>query len=270
MGVIWAIGASMVVLAGAQFLGRRACLRIGAAILVGHNLLDPVWPLTNPLQVGGPWWAPLHSQASYVLVPFYMVFQYPLLPWIGVMLLGYGTAAVFEEAQKRRNALLLTLGMAATTAFVAIRAVGFYGDPNPWQIDGGVTRTLIDFLNTTKYPPSLLFLLMTLGPASVLCSFADRVPEAIKQPFIIFGRVPFAFYVAHLYLIHTLSVGLGVIQGFEAHQFVTGMRFFPKGYGIGLPGVYVVWLLVIVLLYPFCKCVSEFKWRRHEWWLSYV
>jgi uncharacterized membrane protein len=272
MGVIWAIGASMVVLAGAQFLGRRACLGIGVAILVGHNLLDPVWPVTNPLQPGGPWWAPLHSQAGYVVVPFYMVFQYPLLPWIGVMLLGYGTAAVFEEPPKRRNALLLTLGMVATTAFVAIRAVGVYGDPNPWGINGGVTRTLIDFLNTTKYPPSLLFLLMTLGPASVLCSFADRVPEAVtvKQPLIVFGRVPFAFYVAHLYLIHTLSVGLGVIQGFEAHQFVTGLRFFPKGYGLGLPGVYVVWLVVIVLLYPFCKWVEAIKARRGDWWLSYL
>lgn len=242
MGVIWAIGASMVVLAGAQFFGRRVCLLIGAAVVLGHNLLDPVWPSTSPVDESGPLWAALHAQVPYVLGPFYFVFLYPLLPWIGVMLLGYGTAAVFEEPPKRRDALLLTLGMAATTAFVAIRAVGVYGDPNPWQVNGGVTRTLIDLLNTTKDPPSLLFLLMTLGPASVLCSFADGVPEAVKQPFIVFGRVPFAFYVAHLYLIHTLSVGLGVIQGFEAHQFLTGVRFFPKGYGLGLPGVYVVCL----------------------------
>jgi len=153
---------------------------------------------------------------------------------------------------------------------VVIRAVGLYGDPNPWRVSGGVTHTLIDFLNTTKYPASLLFLLMTLGPASILCAFADRLPEAVKQPLIVFGRVPFAFYVAHLYLIHALSVGLGVIQGFEAHQFLTGMRFFPKGYGIGLPGVYVVWLLVIVLLYPLCKWMAAVKARRRDWWLSYV
>ena len=270
MQVIWAIGASMVVLAGAQFFGRRTCVLIGATLVLGHNLLDPVWPSTSALDESGPLWAALHSQVPYVLGPFFLVFAYPLLPWIGVMLLGYGTAAVFEESPTRRDALLVTWGMAATMAFLVVRAAGVYGDPNPWQVDGGFTRTVIDFLNTTKYPPSLLFLLMTLGPAAVLCSFADRVPEAVQQPLIILGRVPFAFYVAHLYLIHTLSVGLGVIQGFEARQFLTVMFFLPEGYGLGLPGVYAVWLLVIATLYPFCKWVAVIKARRRDWWLSYV
>lgn len=270
MQVIWAIGASMVVLAGAQFLGRRACLLIGAAILLGHNLLDPVWPMTSAFDESGPLWAALHSQVAYVLGPFFLVFAYPLLPWVGVILLGYGTAGVFEEPPERRDARLLTWGVVATTAFVAVRAVGVYGDPNPWQADGGVTRTVIDVLNTTKYPPSLVFLLMTLGPAAVLCSFADRVPGAVRASLIVFGRVPFAFYVAHLYLIHALSVGLGVMQGFEARQFLTIMFFFPKGYGIGLPGVYLVWLLVIAMLYPLCKWMAALKARRRDWWLSYV
>ena len=271
MQVIWAIGASMVVLAGAQFLGQRACLVIGGAILVGHNLLDPIWPVTGgPFDTAGPVWAALHAQMGVAFGPFYLAFAYPLLPWIGVMLAGYGTARPFLEPAERRDARLLAWGLTATVAFVVLRGAGVYGDPNPWRVEDGAIRTLIDFLNVTKYPPSLLFLLMTLGPAAVLCASADRVPDAVRQPLIVFGRVPFAFYVAHLYLIHTLSVALGVIQGFDARQFLTFGFFFPKGYGVGLPGVYAVWLLVIATLYPLCKWVAGVKGRRQDWWLSYL
>jgi hypothetical protein len=111
---------------------------------------------------------------------------------------------------------------------------------------------------------------MTLGPAAVLCGYADRVPDVVKQPLIVFGRVPFAFYVAHLYLIHTFAVVFGVAQGFDARQFFTFSFFFPQGYGVGLPGVYVVWPLVIAALYPFCRWMAAIKARRKDWWLSYV
>ena len=166
LGVIWAIGASMVVLAGAQFLGQRVCLIIGGAILVGHNLLDPIWPATSGVfDTGHPLW---------------------------------------------------------------------------------------------------------VGPAAILCASADRVPDAIKRPLIVFGRAPFAFYVAHLYLIHALAVAFGVIQGFDAREFLTYSFFFPKGYGVGLPITYAVWLLVIATLYPLCKWVAAVKGRRQDWWLSYL
>ena len=270
MQVIWAIGASMIVLAGTQFLGRFACLAIGAAILIGHNLLDPIWPVTNPQQPGGPWWAPLHSQAGYVLGPFLVVFQYPLLPWTGVMLLAYGTAGLFEQPAARRNLLLVIYGVGATLVFLTLRTAGIYGDPNPWRNGASPMRTVIDFLQTTKYPPSLLFLLMTLGPAGILSAFADRVPNRLRQPLVTFGRVPFAFYVAHLYLIHAIALLLCVMQGFEARELMTAFRFFPQGYGIGLPGVYIVWLLVIVMLFPLCRWVASLKGRRRDWWLSYV
>ena len=195
---------------------------------------------------------------------------YPLLPWTGVMLLGYGTAPLFQEPAQRRDARLLAWGVAATAAFVVLRGTGVYGEPNPWQVQDGAIGTLIDFLNVTKYPPSLLFVLMTLGPAAILCAFADRVPDAIKRPLIVFGRAPFAFYVAHLYLIHTLAVAFGVIQGFDAREFLTYSFFFPKGYGVGLPGVYAVWLLVVATLYPLCRWVAAVKGRRQDWWLSYL
>jgi uncharacterized membrane protein len=271
MQVIWAIGASMVILAGAQFLGQRACLIIGGAIVVGHNLLDPIWPATSGVfDTGHPWWAALHAQMAIASGPFFFLMAYPLLPWTGVMLLGYGTAPLFQEPAQRRDARLLAWGVAATAAFVVLRGAGVYGEPNPWQVQDGAIRTLIDFLNVTKYPPSLLFTLMTLGPAAILCAYADRVPDTIKRPLIVFGRAPFAFYVAHLYLIHTLAMVFGVIQGFDAREFLTYGFFFPKGYGVGLPGVYAVWLLVVAMLYPLCKWVAAVKGRRQDWWLSYL
>ncbi|MEQ1912090.1 MAG: heparan-alpha-glucosaminide N-acetyltransferase domain-containing protein, partial [Vicinamibacterales bacterium] len=235
MQVIWAIGASMVILAGAQRFGQRACLVIGGAILVGHNLLDVVWPVTGGLfDTASPAWAALHAQTGLVVGPFHLAFTYPLLPWIGVMLAGFGTAPLFQDPPERRDARLLAWGVAGIAAFVVLRGGGLYGDPNAWRVQDGAVPTLIDFLNVTKYPPSLLYLLMTLGPAAVLCAYADLVPDIVKQPLIVFGRVPFAFYVAHLYLIHTLAVALGVIQGFDARQFLTFSFFFPKGYGVGL------------------------------------
>ena len=271
MQVIWAIGASMIVLSGAQFLGQRACLAIGGAVLVGHNLLDPIWPVTSGIfDASHPVWVALHAQMRTDVGPFSLFWIYPLLPWAGVMLVGYGSAAIFTAPAHRRDARLLACGFAATAAFVLLRGVSVYGEPNPWQVQGSAVATVVDFLNVTKYPPSLLFLLMTLGPAAMVCALAGRVPEAIKQPLIVFGRAPFAFYVAHLYLIHALAVGFGVMQGFGAGQFLTYSFFFPKGYGVGLPGVYAAWLLVIAILYPLCRSVAAAKDRRREWWLSYL
>ena len=271
LGVIWVIGASMVVLAGAQYFGHRACLVIGAAMIVGHNLLDPIWPVTSGVfDVGQPLWVAMHAQMAIAIGPVLVGVVYPLVPWPGVMLLGYGTARLFQESPEKRDARLIAWGMAATAAFVALRLAGLYGDPNPWRAQATALATIIDFLNVTKYPPSLLFLLMTLGPAAMLCATAERVVDAVKRPLIVFGRVPFAFYVAHLYLIHALAVAFGASLGYDARQFLTFSFFFPQGYGVGLPGVYVTWLLVIVALYPFCRWVAAVKARRREWWLSYL
>ena len=271
MQVIWAIGASMVILSGAQFLGQRVCLLIGAAIVASHNVLDPIWPVTTGVfDTGHPWWVALHAQMAIPAGPFFFAMVYPVVPWTGVMLLGYGTAPLFQQAPQKRDTRLLPWGAAVTLAFVVIRGVGVYGEPNPWQVQPRALATLIDFLNVTKYPPSLLFLLMTLGPAAMLCAFADRLPDWFKRPLIVFGRAPFAFYVAHLYLIHALAVGFGVTRGFDASQFLTYSFFFPKGYGVGLAGTYAVWLLVVAMLYPLCRWVAAVKKRRRDWWLSYL
>jgi uncharacterized membrane protein len=271
MQVIWAIGASMIVLAGAQFLGQRACLAIGAVIVLGHNLVDPVWPMTSgPIEPGPPLWVSLHAQMGYIAGPFYVVFIYPVVTWIGVMLLGFGAAPIWRDAPPVRNRRLLTYGAIAVVAFLVLRVTGVYGDPNPWQAQNDGLHTLLDFLNVTKYPPSLVFLLMTLGPAAMLCAQVDRLPPAVTRPFATFGRAPFAFYVAHVLLIHLVSMAVGVAQGFDARQFVTIFFFYPSGYGLGLAGVYALWLLVVALLYPLCAWVAAIKQRRRDWWLSYV
>ena len=272
MQVIWVIGASMIVLSAAQALGRRNCFIIGAIILVAHNELDRWWPVpTNPFDDHWPLWVALHAQIAYHVGPVLLIMFYPLLPWIGVMLVGFGLSGVYELSPEDRNRALLKGGVALTVAFVVIRALDAYGDPNHWQLQaGGLTRTAIDFLNTTKYPPSLEFLLMTLGPAAIFCAYADRMRGRVKDALIMFGRVPFAFYVAHFFLIHTLSICLGLMQGFQLRQMLTAFLFYPKGYGLPLAGVYAAWALVIALLYPFCRWVAEVKTRRRDWWLSYL
>jgi uncharacterized membrane protein len=269
--VFWAIGASMVMLAGAQFLGRRACLVIGAAILLGHNLLDAIWPAAITSASTAPVWAALHSRQFYDAGPFAIYFNYPLLPWIGVMFLGFGAAGLFELPAKQRDQWLLRIGVSLVIAFILIRGLNVYGDPHPWQVDPSRTAAAImSFLATTKYPPSLLYLLMTLGPAAIACAFADCLHGPIRNALVTLGRAPLAFYVAHLYLIHFAAILVGVAQGFEAQQFLTSYRFFPKGYGVGLLGVYVIWVAVVVTLYPLCRWVAAVKARRQDWWLSYV
>ncbi len=269
--VIYAIGVSMIVLAAAQFLGRRFCLIAGLAIFCCHNLLDYVWPVTRLLETKWPVWTALHSQMSVSQGPFFILFVYPILPWVGVMLLGFGLASVFDRPAAAQKGLLLRIGVAMMAAFIVLRLLDGYGDTNHWQTQArGVIYTAMDFFNTSKYGPSVQYLLMTLGPALVLTAYADNFSGRLKDALVIFGRVPFAFYVAHWYLIHAASVLLGVIQGFQVHQMMTSFVFYPKGFGLNLVGVYIVWFGVIALLYPFCRWVANVKARRRDWWLSYL
>lgn len=270
--VLWAIGVSMIVLAGAQFLGRAPCLWIGLAIVIAHNLLDSFWPANNIRDASQPLWAGLHSQTSVRIGPDLILNAYPPLPWIGVILTGFGIAGIFEKAPQYRDAILRRAGIAMIAAFVILRAPNLYGDWHTWKaVDGDVARSVMSFLNVTKYPPSLLYLLATLGPAAILCSYADRVQATVKSVFVTFGRVPFAFYIVHFYLIHACSILLGVAQGFDASQFLTINMMYPKtGYGLPLAGVYLVWICVVIVMYPFCRWVASVKSRRRDWWLSYL
>ncbi len=271
MQVIWAIGASMLVLSVVQLLGRRATLFIGIAIVLGHNALDWVWPVTTAQTPNLPLWVALHSQVGRVVGPWRFVFAYPLLPWVGLMLTGFGASAIFELEPKARDRRLLRIGTWLVAAFVVLRSLDAYGDMNHWEVQQrGLVTTVIDFLNTTKYPPSLQYALMTIGPATILCAYADRIHGRVKDALVIFGRVPFAFYVAHFYLLHGLTVVLGTTQGFAPGQFFTIFFLYPKGYGTSLLGVYGVWAFVIAVLFPFCRWMAGVKARRKDFWLSYL
>jgi len=269
--VIWAIGASMVVLSGMQFLGPRACLGAGLAIVFGHNALDAVWPPASMTSATGPLWVMLHARQAYEVGPFWVFNSYPLLPWTGIMLVGYAAARIFQTETKLRESRLVRIGGALVVGFVLLRALDVYGDPRSWHFDpDNLSASIMSFLAVTKYPPSLLYTLMTLGPAAIVCAYVDRLPGVIKNVLLQYGRVPFAFYVAHFYLIHSLCVLLGMSQGFQAQQMLTHYRFYPKGYGVGLGGVYLFWIFVVVLLYPLCRYVNAVKARRTDWWLSYL
>ncbi|MCP5149035.1 MAG: DUF1624 domain-containing protein [Pseudomonadales bacterium] len=269
--VIWAIGASMVLLGAAQFLGARTGLYLGVLILLGHNLLDPLWPAPDMESGASSLWALLFYQGSFILGPFFIMEIYPLLAWFGVMLLGFGSAFVFAKPPPVRDRLLIGTGTAMIATFALLRLSGLYGDANPWQAQNvGLLATVFDFMNVTKYPPSLLFLLATLGPMALLAGVADRLGGWLKETLVMFGRVPFAFYVAHFILLHLMAMALGVMQGFRAGQFATFFPFFPAGYGSGLAGIYLAWLLALVILYPFCRWMAGVKSRRSDWWLSYL
>ncbi|MDG1996402.1 MAG: heparan-alpha-glucosaminide N-acetyltransferase domain-containing protein [Emcibacteraceae bacterium] len=269
--VIWAIGVSMIVLSAAQFLGARFCFTLGLMILFGHNLLDPIWPGQSVFDPYLAFWHIIHQQGQTILGPFILLGGYPVLPWVGVMFLGCGTASIFQRPADERDAFLKKIGLVIIGLFFIIRFMDVYGDPNPWQMqDAGLLATIFDFMNLSKYPASLLYILATIGPMALVCAYADRWTGWFKDTLVMFGRVPFAFYVTHLILLHLISIAVGIIQGFEFNQFMHIYAFYPEGYGLGLIGVYGIWALVIIILYPLCKWIANLKANRKDWWLSYV
>jgi uncharacterized membrane protein len=264
--VIWAIGASMVVLAGLIHLPRAAVAGFGAALVLGHNLLDGVTP--ERFGALAPLWRVLHVPGPLEVVPVFLL--YPLVPWVGVMALGYAAGALVFARDERAGRRLALAGLALTAGFVLLRTLDLYGDPSPRLLEGGAALVTMSFLNLTKYPPSLLYLLMTIGPALVALAALRRARGPLADALVTFGRVPFLFYVAHLYLIHALAVAAGVAQGYPASDLRDLFLRLPAGYGFGLPVIYAVWLGVVALLYPVCRRYAELKARSRAWWLSYL
>ncbi len=268
--VIWAIGWSMVALAALVFLPVRLVGVFGLLMIATHNLLDGFGaaPLrTAPGQFAhatlGDWiWSILHVQNPPVM--------YPLVPWIGVMAAGYAFAPMLRHDPARRRRELLWLGAALVAGFVLLRAVNGYGDPQPWSVQPDGLFTVLSFLNTTKYPPSLLFLLMTLGPALISLALFERVRGRLAGFFVVYGRVPFLFYIAHLYLIHALVLVVAGARGDDLRGYLTVWRFLPDSWGYGLVVTYLIWALVVISLYPLCRWFAGVKARRQEAWLSYL
>jgi uncharacterized membrane protein len=270
MQVIWVLGASMVVLAALIHLPRWAVAAIGIAMIAGHNLLDGV--RAEDFWAAGWMWNVLHEPKP-LLTPagFYVFPLYSLIPWVGVMAAGYALGPVFALKSHVRVGLLMGLGAAITAGFVLIRAANVYGDPAPWSGQPTVLATVLAFVNCEKYPPSLLYLMMTLGPGLMLLAAFEGVRGRLAGIVVTFGRVPLFYYVTHLYLIHALAVPFALfVTGDADWQFGAPLRHKPFGYGLDLPGIYAVWLFVVVALYPVCRWFAALKQRRTDWWLSYL
>ncbi|HVS20512.1 MAG TPA: heparan-alpha-glucosaminide N-acetyltransferase domain-containing protein [Pyrinomonadaceae bacterium] len=282
--VIFVIGASMIILAALIHLPLKVVGAFGVVMIAFHNLLDrfPVQPWQGPNSpvpsVGAKLWMVLHQPGFFPIArfPSPIVFVlYPLIPWIGVMAAGYAFGALFKKDLQLRRRWLLIIGGVATILFVMLRAIDEYGEPIHWARQKNAVFTLLSFLNTTKYPPSLLFLLMTLGPAiAALACFEVLKRGSISRFFITFGRVPLFFYLLQWPTAHLISVLLHWAFGKPvAWLFKSPIGIFenpPKGNGFNLPVVYAAWIAGVLLLYPLCKWFAGVKARRRDWWLSYL
>ena len=260
-GVIWAIGASMVALAALMWLPRWAIAGVALVMIASHNGLDGI--RAEQFGEGGAVWLVLHQPGFVHLGDGISVFVlYPLVPWIGVMALGYALGPVMRLEPEVRQRFLFWTGAAVTVGFVLLRATNIYGDPAPWTVQANWQGTVLSFLNCEKYPPSLLYLMMTLGPALMLLAAFEHAHGWFARVLAIFGQVPFFYYVVHIYLIHALAVAAGLA--------ITGTLANNPEVGLSLAGIYLVWLLALVLLYPVCRWFTGLKERGSGWWWSYL
>ena len=268
--VLWALGWSMIALAALVRLPAPVVTAIGVVMIAGHNLFDGV-------RSASPLWSILHQPGFVLNTPAHVVFTaYPLIPWIGVTAVGYGLGQIYSWSASRRRAFLLRLGLMLTLAFIALRALNVYGDPSRWSGHDTTLYTVLSFLNTTKYPPSLLFLLMTLGPALLFLGAVDAATPRVLRPAIIFGRVPLFYYIVHFPLIHLLALvtcyaryGTGRWM-FESRDLAHYPFTAPPGWGFSLPIVYLIWALIVCAMYPLCHWYASLKARRSDPWLSYI
>jgi uncharacterized membrane protein len=269
LATLWAIGFSMIVLAGLVFVPPRAVLLTGVVILLGHNLLDPVH--ASAFGNLAPLWTMLHEPGA---LPFglHAWVSYPVLPWIGIMAVGYGLGHVFLEPATKRERQLTVLGLAAIALFLLLRGTNLYGDSHPWGVQANGVMTALSMLNVTKYPPSLLYALVTLGPIFLLLPAMERLGGFVGEVLATYGRVPLFIYLLHLYVAHAVAVVLWLVEGFDFHQ----LRDFgvqaapPEGLGLSLAGTYAAWILIMAALYPACRWYAGVKQRRRDWWLSYL
>lgn len=267
LATLWAIGVGMIALSALVFAPSRAALAVGVVILAGHNLLDGV----HAAQFGAfaPLWSMIHEPGP---LPFGLRGRlvYPVLPWIGVIALGYGFGPVFLWAGERRTRALFGLGLASLTLFVLLRAANVYGDPRGWTHYPSAVTTALSFLNVTKYPPSLLYALVTLGGGLLLLPALERLNGVAGRVLEIYGRVPLFVYVLHLYVILLAAFVVETMKGVDLQGLETGTTPPPENFGVGLAGAYVVWIAIMAALYPACAWFAGVKRRRRDWWLSYL
>lgn len=269
LGTLWAIGCGLLALSLLSLLSSRAVLAIGAAIILSHNFFDGV--RAADLGAFGPLWRLLHEGGP---LPFDIpgVVYYPALPWIGVVALGYGLGPLFQAAPQKRDRVLRLAGLGALTAFLLLRGANLYGDPHPWTTQRDGVFTLLSFFNLTKYPPSALYLFVTLGVAALVLPALGRLHGAGARVLETFGRTPLLFYVLHLYLGVAAALALAALRGYSLADIGGFMKSGPPAdFGIGLAGAYLAWIVVVAVLYPPCRWFAQVKRRRQDlWMLSYL
>ena len=274
--VIWVLGLSMIALAAAIHLPGKWIFIIGLLILAGHNLLDGVHVQGNTLAAFG--WALVHDQNVFTWAGKTVLVGYPVLPWIGIIMLGYCFGGLYSPvftAEKRKK-WLINIGVGAVLLFFVIRFANFYGDPGHWSKQDNFLKTFLDFISTTKYPPSLLYALMTLGPSILFLAFTERANNTLSKFISIYGRVPMFYYILHIYLLHAAAmIAAGLFTNFSWQVWILKEPLWLtqtlKGYGFPLSIVYIVWTGVVLILYPLCKWYDRYKQKHKEkWWLSYL
>lgn len=267
--VLWALGWAMIVLSALVYLPAPVVTTFGVVMIATHNLFDSV-------QSSNPLWSILHSPNFILNNPGGIIFvTYVLIPWIGVTAAGYGLGQIYSWPSARRKAFLLLLGSGLAAAFVVLRGINLYGDPLPWSTQRSAAFTVLSFLNTTKYPPSLLYLLMTLGPALLFLWAVDGGTPRWLRPALIIGKVPMFYYILHIPLIHLLAIAVCYARNGQMHWMFESPDLGnfpitkPPGWGYSLPIIYLVWAVVVIMLYPLCRWFAELRQRRSDAWLSY-
>jgi uncharacterized membrane protein len=275
--ILWIFGICMIAMAALIRLPVRWLAALSVAVILFHNCLDGI----DASRFGSAaWvWVLLHQPGLVRFAGRTFRVPYTFIPWIAVMAAGYCFGRVFLLEPAARQRILLRVGLALTIGFVVIRSVNRYGEPAPWTHQKSFLFDVLSFLNCTKYPASLDFLLMTLGPALLVLAYLGRRSFKVSNPLIVFGRVPMFYFILHFYLIHLLIVLASWLRyGGAAAKFtftpVPSMggpqQLFPAGFGYSLWVVYAVWLLVVVSLYPVCRWFAKVKSTRRDWWLSYL
>ncbi len=273
--VIWVIGLCMIVLGIAVYLPTSFLIAIGLLLVFGHHILDSI--TMQGKSFSSVIWYALHQVNGFQIGENrYLWFSYPAIPWIGVMFLGYALGQLYTTfSSSDRKKWLLYLGLGCISLFFVLRGLNIYGDPTPWEVQQDTTTTLLSFFKLNKYPPSLSFLLITLGPAFLALRALENSTGRIAQFLTVYGRVPFFYYILHILIIH-LAAMLGLfITGKDWKLMILSNESFSQnalnGYGYSLGIVYLVWIGIVLLLYPICKRYMIYKaGNKDKKWLSYL
>ncbi|NES20883.1 MAG: DUF1624 domain-containing protein [Symploca sp. SIO3E6] len=271
MGVLWVIGWSMIILSALIQLPIKKIAIIGMMLVIGHNLFDGVQAENT-----GIWhwfWSFLHEPNLFMPFPgIRFLLSYPLIPWVGVMAVGYALGQVFSFENNQRLSWLRNLSFGLFVSFLVIRGSNIYGDPQPWSVQSNWFKTVLSFLNCHKYPPSLTYLLITLSLALLLLYLFELKQFRFIQPLILFGQVPLFFYLIHLWVIHFAAIVLALPKyGLAAvtlpYIYKSAM---PENYGYSLHHVYIIWLIIVMILYPLCNWFAHYKYQHRYWWLNFL